>query len=46
MDYIPKRTRRRFPITAHLYATHRADVDGTATPKLGTLSGLDIGDLV
>jgi hypothetical protein len=48
MDYIPKRTRHRFPITAHPYATHKADADGAATntPELGTLSGFDIGDLV
>ncbi|WP_176454597.1 hypothetical protein [Tardiphaga sp. OK246] len=46
MDDIPEQTRRRFPITAHPYATHKADADGTATPKLGTLSAFDIGDLV
>ncbi|WP_158005720.1 hypothetical protein [Tardiphaga robiniae] len=46
MDYIPKRTRHRFPITAHPYATHKADDAATNTPVLGALSGLDIGDLV
>jgi hypothetical protein len=48
MDYIPERTKHRFPITAHPCAAHKADVDGTATntPKLDTLSAFDIGDLV
>ncbi|MGM4887665.1 hypothetical protein AB7813_09985 [Tardiphaga sp. 20_F10_N6_6] len=28
------------------HARRKADADGTATPKLGTLSAFDIGDLV